>query len=198
VAGYVDAVGFLMTGGFFVSFMSGNSTRLGVGLAEGSSTAVFAASLIATFVLGVVCGALVGRLATNRRRAAILALVSAFLMVGAGLGGLGFGRAAITPIVLAMGAENTVFAQDGEVRIGLTYMTGTLVRVGKRLAAALMGGERLGWAPPFFLWLGLLAGAIVGATVFRLIQAQALWGASGAMAILSFAASRMSDKSPDT
>lgn len=37
VAGYVDAIGFLMTGGFFVSFMSGNSTRLGIGLAEGSS-----------------------------------------------------------------------------------------------------------------------------------------------------------------
>ena len=29
VAGYVDAIGFLKLGGFFVSFMSGNSTRLG-------------------------------------------------------------------------------------------------------------------------------------------------------------------------
>lgn len=32
--GYVDAVGFMMTGGFFVSFMSGNSTRLAVGLID--------------------------------------------------------------------------------------------------------------------------------------------------------------------
>ena len=36
LAGYVDATGFLMLGGFFVSFMSGNSTRLGVGLIEGT------------------------------------------------------------------------------------------------------------------------------------------------------------------
>jgi uncharacterized membrane protein YoaK (UPF0700 family) len=31
VGGYVDAVGYLSLGGFFVSFMSGNSTRVGVG-----------------------------------------------------------------------------------------------------------------------------------------------------------------------
>lgn len=35
LAGYVDAVGFMTLGGFFVSFMSGNSTRLGVGLSSG-------------------------------------------------------------------------------------------------------------------------------------------------------------------
>jgi len=30
LAGYVDAIGFLGRGSFFVSFMSGNSTRLAV------------------------------------------------------------------------------------------------------------------------------------------------------------------------
>ncbi len=34
LAGYVDGIGFLHLGGLFVSFMSGNSTRLGVSLAE--------------------------------------------------------------------------------------------------------------------------------------------------------------------
>jgi len=33
IAGYVDAIAFVDLGGFFVSFMSGNSTRLAVGLA---------------------------------------------------------------------------------------------------------------------------------------------------------------------
>lgn len=32
LAGYVDAIGFLRLGGLFVSFMSGNSTRLAVAL----------------------------------------------------------------------------------------------------------------------------------------------------------------------
>ncbi|MEJ7926576.1 DUF1275 family protein [Sphingobium sp. AN641] len=31
LAGYIDVLGFLTTSGFFVSFMSGNSTRLAVG-----------------------------------------------------------------------------------------------------------------------------------------------------------------------
>ena len=30
LAGYVDGIGFLQLGGLFVSFMSGNSTRMGV------------------------------------------------------------------------------------------------------------------------------------------------------------------------
>jgi uncharacterized membrane protein YoaK (UPF0700 family) len=36
LAGYVDAIGIIKLGGFFISFMSGNSTRLAVGLAQGS------------------------------------------------------------------------------------------------------------------------------------------------------------------
>ena len=42
LAGFVDAIGFIGSGGFFVSFMSGNSTRLGVGAATASSHAAVA------------------------------------------------------------------------------------------------------------------------------------------------------------
>ncbi len=34
LAGFVDGIGFLHLGGLFVSFMSGNSTRMSVSLAE--------------------------------------------------------------------------------------------------------------------------------------------------------------------
>jgi uncharacterized membrane protein YoaK (UPF0700 family) len=63
VAGFVDAVGFIALGGFFVSFMSGNSTRLGVGLIEAASAARLAAILIAAFVSGATAGALLGQAA---------------------------------------------------------------------------------------------------------------------------------------
>jgi uncharacterized membrane protein YoaK (UPF0700 family) len=69
--------------------MSGNTTRLGVGLAERSSTAAIAASLIALFVLGVVLGASVGRLAKANRPPMVLILVSALLVVAATLAHLG-------------------------------------------------------------------------------------------------------------
>jgi len=47
LAGFVDATGFIGLGGFFVSFMSGNTTRLAVGLAQGTAAAATAAGLIA-------------------------------------------------------------------------------------------------------------------------------------------------------
>ena len=56
LAGYVDAIGFLKLGGLFVSFMSGNSTRLAVGLAELSGIAGLALAIVAAFVGGVVAG----------------------------------------------------------------------------------------------------------------------------------------------
>lgn len=185
VAGYVDAIGFLVTGGFFVSFMSGNSTRLGIGLAEGSSSAGIAAALIVTFVVGVMTGAITGRIAKVHRRPAVLGLVTALLAAAVGLHWMGFGALVAIPMVLAMGAENTVFAEDGEVRIGLTYMTGTLVKVGKRLVAAGLGGDPYGWAPFLLLWSGLLLGAIIGALAYRSFGVNALAGAVAVMAMLT-------------
>lgn len=185
VAGYVDAIGFLVTGGFFVSFMSGNTTRLGIGLVEEPAHAGLAALLLVTFVIGVMLGALVGRLATIWRRPAVLGLVTILLALAVVLHWLGAGLLVAIPMVLAMGAENTVFAEDGEVRIGLTYMTGALVKMGKRLTAALVGGDRFGWAPFLLLWSGLLAGAIIGALAYRAFGPNALVGAVFVMASLT-------------
>ena len=182
LAGYVDALAFRSLGGFFVSFMSGNSTRLGVGLAEGSSGAMLAGRLIATFVLGVILGALTGRVARSRRRPAVLGLVSLLLLIAAGLNSLGAPRWAIGFMALAMGAENAVFERDGEVSIGLTYMTGALVKLGQRISAALLGGDRWAWAPYMILWLGLVAGALAGALVYASYHLAGLW--MGAMASL--------------
>lgn len=191
VAGYVDAIGFLLTGGFFVSFMSGNTTRLAIGVANWSAAAGFAAGLIALFVGGVVLGALTGRCWPARRHPAVLLLVTLLLTVAAIVHAIGGGRLAVIAMVLAMGAENTVFTEDGEVRIGLTYMTGTLVKLGKRLTSALLGGDRFGWIPYLALWAGLLAGAIGGALAFAVVGAEALWAAVAAMAALTAVATQM-------
>ncbi|MGN6691323.1 MAG: DUF1275 family protein, partial [Sphingopyxis sp.] len=45
LAGFVDATGFVESGGFFVSFMTGNSTRLAVGAAEWQRAGLFAGSM---------------------------------------------------------------------------------------------------------------------------------------------------------
>ena len=127
--------------------MSGNSTRLGVGLVERAHNAAKAAGLIGLFVIGVVIGSLAGRQALNHRRVVVLSLVALILAVAATLNAFGHEIAAVVLMVVAMGAENAAFESDGEVHIGLTYMTGTLVKFGQRIADAVVGGRRFAWAP---------------------------------------------------
>jgi uncharacterized membrane protein YoaK (UPF0700 family) len=191
VAGYVDAVGFMITGGFFVSFMSGNTTRLGVGVATHAADALFAFGLVGSFVLGAMAGAALGRLMRAQRAFAILSLVSAVLLAAAALASSGFTHLAVPLLAFAMGAENTVFSEDGEVRIGLTYMTGALVKLGKRLTAALYGEDRGGWAPYLLLWLALAVGAALGAMSYRWFGTAALWAGALATALLGVLAPRM-------
>ena len=191
LAGYVDAVGFMTLGGFFVSFMSGNSTRLGVGLALGEwDQAAIAFGLITLFVLGVVVGATVARRFGEDRRSAVLVVEAVLLLIGAGLCTLGWREPGMVAVVMAMGVENAVFQRQGDVGVGLTYMTGTLVRMGQRIATALHGGARWDWVPYLLLWAGLASGGAIGAVSFLRFDVLALWPAFGLVAVLTLAVRR--------
>ncbi len=175
LAGYVDAIGFLSLEGFFVSFMSGNTTRLAVGVAGIPAEALVAGRLILAFLGGVILGSLIGRLGGWRRQPMILILVALMIALGALAGMWGAPAIATLLVAAAMGAENTTFERDGEVAIGLTYMTGTLVKLGQRIARALAGGPKMDWLPYAMLWLGLAAGAITGAVLWPFIGLGGLW-----------------------
>lgn len=188
VAGFVDAVGFLTSGGYFVSFMSGNSTLFSVGMVQGRMGVGLAGLLIASFVFGVVAGSSLGRISARWRRTIILCAVTALLALALMLHLVGAGLWATLPLAMAMGAENTVFGEDGDVRVGLTYMTGALVKMGKRITVALFGGDRWGWVPFLLLWLGLAVGAGLGALAYQFMGPLALAAAvaaMGAMTLLS-------------
>jgi uncharacterized membrane protein YoaK (UPF0700 family) len=186
LAGYVDAVAYIETGGFFVSFMSGNTTRLGVGMAENGKAAGIACGLIGCFVLGVTTASLAGDWSGRLRRPIVLSMVSLLLAGAASLGSFGVTAAAIACLAVAMGAENAVVGQAGETPIGLTYMTGTIVNLGRCLAIAIRGGDPVGWRSYLLLWCGLLSGAVLGASVDRSLGMSALWlgaGFAGSLAL---------------
>jgi uncharacterized membrane protein YoaK (UPF0700 family) len=193
LAGFVDAIGFVSLGGFFVSFMSGNTTRMAVGVAAGAEAALIAAGLITLFVLGVMAGTLLGRRSGPRRAVRVLLLVMALLAIAAICGDAGLIAGAAAAMALAMGAENAVFEREGEVRIGLTYMTGTLVKLGQHLTTALTGGPALGWVPYLLLWLGLASGAVLGAIVYPVMGLNALWLAAAGAGLAALAAARMGE-----
>jgi len=186
LAGYVDGIGYLHLGGLFVSFMSGNSTRMGVSLAEGDWWGAAAAlGLIALFVVGAAAGSLIvlGR-GANRQpwlllaEAGLLALAALYYQIG-------LPNVAIAAIVLAMGLENAVFQIDGGAGLGLTYVTGALVKAGQMIAAALSGGVRWAWVPNLLLWTALVTGAVCGALAYHWINLAAIWFAAGVALALS-------------
>src|SRR6266581_1591558 len=77
---------------------------------------------------------------------------------------------AVAAIVVAMGLENAVFQIRGGAGLGLTYVTGALVKVGRQVAAALTGGARWGWVPNLLLWAAMVMGSLCGALAYYWIN----------------------------
>ncbi|MGF7162143.1 uncharacterized membrane protein YoaK (UPF0700 family) [Rhodoligotrophos appendicifer] len=189
LAGYVDALGFMSLSGYFVSFMSGNSTQLAISVAYMDGHAVeVALSIIVLFVAGVVIGSLLGQFAASRKSAKLLLAVALLLATSAVLQGVGQTQIAIAAMILAMGMENTTFDKAGNGVTSLTYVTGTLVKLGQATAARLMGGAPAGGLRLFSLWLGLVGGAVLGGLTYQWMGLHGLWIASGLAALLSLAA----------
>lgn len=203
-AGFVDGVGFLHLGGYFVSFMSGNSTRAGADLAAGDLLGWGKAiGLVAAFLCGVVLASLLaprGRSGaaegvsppagehhlTPQLQAVRLSLV---LLASAALcGSLSSGPAepAVAPLIAAaMGAVNSTFARGGEVSVGLTYMTGALVKAGQLFAARLRGQARTGWLRYAALWAAITAGSAAGALSYLAAGLPVLWAGVAGLALVT-------------
>jgi uncharacterized membrane protein YoaK (UPF0700 family) len=187
LAGFVDAVGFLILGGLFVSFMSGNSTQFAIRAGhELWSEAAPAGAIVAMFVAGVIGGRLASNASGRWRRPAILTLEAALL---------GFAAFAPLPALavgalmsFAMGAQNGILHAAGRTTTSLTYVTGSLVKFGEGLADALTGrGSASASWPYLALWTGMVAGGVTGAVAYGELGVLALVLPALAAALLSAA-----------
>jgi len=183
-AGYVDGFGFVYLGGYFVSFMSGNTTRGSVDLSTFSWTgAALALSFIVSFVAGAMAGTAIpgGRVRGETR---VLVMILAIVCLAAVAAGLDWRWATGAVLAFAMGAMNTVFARGGQVSFGVTYMTGALVKLAQGLVRSARGERRTGWGRHLLMWASIAGGAVLGAAMLNGIGSAALWVAAGVLAVL--------------
>ncbi len=174
IAGFIDAYG-MITYGVFVSFMSGNTTQTGYKAAEGAfGPASLSALAILFFVSGAFAGTLLVQAAGRFARRLVFGVVAAGLaaIVGFTQFGLLSGGAAIAAISFAMGIMNSALSRVGAQSVSLTFVTGTLSRVGSHLALATRRAPLPDSQGPWDthlrraimlvrLWVGFLVGAIL-------------------------------------
>lgn len=195
LAGYIDISGYLQLDGYFVSFMSGNTTLLARDLATGASRLLTPAFLIIGFVIGVMIGTSLGDRNPKLRQRSVTLLVWFGLVLAAITGSAGMAEISMGLLVLSMGALNTVLGANKVNPVGLTYMTGALVRTGQMLAERLRGDKDANPLPLMMLWASLLSGAILGALVTLHQPSISLWLAALAGLVLTLIAWYLTRKS---
>lgn len=188
LAGWVDAVGFVRWNELYVSFMSGNTAQLGASPALGEWHATtLAGRALAMFVLGTVAGELAGSAAGGWRGPVVVTGEAALLWLAATSVLAGWGDATTASVAgLAMGVQTAALHKADGLTVPLTYVTGTLVNLGRAVAAALGGAAPWRNALPFAgFWLSLLGGSVAGSLAARAGLAVALVSAAGIASALA-------------
>ncbi|WP_268796466.1 YoaK family protein [Pseudomonas huanghezhanensis] len=181
LAGMTDAIGFMATGDF-VSFMSGNTTRLAVAISDGDSALIGRlCALVVAFIAGNALGVIVSRF-SGRRAFALLLLLAAMLGLSASLP-TAWQTAALLIGIIAMGMLNAVVEQVNGLPIGLTYVTGALSRFGRGLGRWLVGERPSGWRVQLVPWTGMFIGAVLGAVLEQRMGLSAMYF-SAALAVV--------------
>jgi uncharacterized membrane protein YoaK (UPF0700 family) len=172
LAGMTDAIGFMATGDF-VSFMSGNTTRLAVAISDGDLNTTSRLLLaIITFVIGNALGVIVARV--SGRRALPLLLSIGMLLCAAAAWPMASQIITVVAAILAMGMLNAAVEQVNGLPVGLTYVTGALSRFGRGLGRWMLGERRDGWRVQLVPWAGMFVGAVLGALLESRLGANAL------------------------
>lgn len=189
LAGMTDAIGFMATGDF-VSFMSGNTTRMAVAISNGELSLVLRLLLlVATFVVGNALGVVVSRLAGHRALPLLLSIGA--LLCASAAWPFEQQLPALLAAITAMGMLNAAVEEVNGLPIGLTYVTGALSRFGRGLGRWVLGDRRNGWRVQLVPWSGMFAGAVLGALLEQHLGLKALYVSGLFAALLGVASLRI-------
>jgi uncharacterized membrane protein YoaK (UPF0700 family) len=159
LAGFLDAAAFVRFNHLYVSFMSGNSTHLGIAIADLAVPDLVAVlGVISAFVAGAAVGTAVADRVGVRLIGRVLALEAA-LFAAAILASL----PSVMIVALTMGIQNVLHQAVGGVDVGKGFVTGMLFRFGQSIAR--MAEAKLSWgsaSTSLMNWLAFVGGAALG------------------------------------
>jgi uncharacterized membrane protein YoaK (UPF0700 family) len=173
LAGVLGATAFTHSAGYFVTFMTGNAQRAVLGYFRGDVwLSVTAGLLMLCFVAGVVAASVCRRHFWVAHPHGPTVLTTLSLLVATAVDVIDEGWqenlvdfAPILLVVFGIGALNTSFVKDGEVSVPLSYVTGTLVKMGQGIERHIAGGELSDWLGYFLLFASFVFGAALGGSI---------------------------------
>src|SRR6202162_3384160 len=166
LAGVLGATAFTHSAGYFVTFMTGNAQRAVLGyFRDDVVLSVTAGPLLLSFVACVGIASVCRRhfWAPHPHGPTMLATFSLLAATFVDVLDEGWeeNQLDLPPIMLlafAIGALNTSFVKDGEVSVPLSYVTGTLVKMGQGIERHIAGGNLSDWLGYFFLFTTFVSG----------------------------------------
>lgn len=176
LAGFVDAIAFTVLQGNFVAFMSGNTTILGLSLGTGQwGLAGLTALLIVLFFVGGAVGAAYVRWAGPRAHRLLMLSIALVTLIAAVIATTVSPEAGVTLIALVGGMTSSALMHNSDVHVGLTYVTGTLVKAAHQLVEGIGTKQPWAWLKLLGFWATFGLGAILGGLAFVALGISALW-----------------------
>jgi uncharacterized membrane protein YoaK (UPF0700 family) len=193
LAGVLGATAYTHSEGYFVTFMTGNAQRAALGyFRDDVKLSVSAGVLMLCFVAGVVVASVCRRhfWVAHPHGPTVLTTLSLFGAMVFGIVDDGWEEvnldfAPIMLVVFGVGALNTSFVKDGEVSVPLSYVTGTLVKMGQGIERHIAGGNVADWLGYFLLVVSFVAGAALGGGISLVLNGTGMLIAATVMCALT-------------
>ncbi len=179
IAGYLDAAGFLKWK-VYVSFISGNSTQLGIALTSGKLNVLISSlSVIGCFVFGIYAGTCISLWRESKIQTLPFYIVSGILIVYTMASNYyNINNGLSIPIILfSTGVMNTIVTTVGDQKINTDFVTGTLNSLARNTAMLSLSRNKnsrkfykLNAIRLLLLWIGFLLGASIVPIILPLLK----------------------------
>jgi uncharacterized membrane protein YoaK (UPF0700 family) len=195
LAGVLGATAFTHSAGYFVTFMTGNAQRAVLGyFRDDVWLSLTAGLLLLCFVAGVVVASVCRRhfWVAHPHGPTVLTTFSLLAATAVDVIDEGWEEAQLdfAPIMLVVfgiGALNTSFVKDGEVSVPLSYVTGTLVKLGQGIERHIAGGDVSDWLGYFLLFASFVLGAALGGGISLVVNGTGMLVVASALCALTTA-----------